>query len=307
MRLGLCCTFQYEPIRFRTTTATYLARLEPARRTVHLRELVAHNASALQDAVQWCAAHGVGAFRITSGLLPIATHPALGYRLDTLDPSGTLESRLAAAGELARELCVRLSFHPDQFVVPGSSREEVVQQSLRELEHLGSLAELVGAEQLTLHGGGARGGKGAALERLARAIGTLRPAARSRLALENDDRIYTVRDLLPLCETEGIPLVYDVHHHRCHPDGLGVEEATEAAASTWSDREPWAHVSSPKGGWGAPNPRLHADRIDPADVPGHWLRRALTVDVEAKDKERAVLALGSELGLEMSPNVRGPR
>lgn len=297
MRLGLCCTFRDEPIRFRTTTATYLARLPPPRRTEHLRELVAHNAASLEAAVRWCAVHGVGAFRITSSLLPVATHPEVGYRLDALNPGGQLEGALRAAGALARRLDVRLSFHPDQFVVPGSAREEVARQSLRELDHLGRLAELVGAEQLTLHGGGAQGGKAEALERLVRAIGAVRPAARSRLVLENDDKIYTVRDLLPVCEAEGIPLVYDVHHHRCLPDGLSVEEATEAAAATWGEREPWAHVSSPRGGWKAPNPRLHADRIDPADVPSLWLGRRLTVDVEAKDKEHAVLALGRALDL----------
>lgn len=297
MRLGLCCTFRDEPIRFRTTTATYLARLPPPRRTEHLRELVAHNAASLEAAVRWCAVHGVGAFRITSSLLPVATHPEVGYRLDALNPGGQLEGALRAAGALARRLDVRLSFHPDQFVVPGSAREEVARQSLRELDHLGRLAELVGAEQLTLHGGGAQGGKAEALERLVRAIGALRPAARSRLVLENDDKIYTVRDLLPVCEAEGIPLVYDVRHHRCLPDGLSVEEATEAAAATWGEREPWAHVSSPRGGWKAPNPRLHADRIDPADVPALWLGRRLTVDVEAKDKEHAVLALGRALDL----------
>ena len=63
-----------------------------------------------------------------------------------------------------------------------------------------------------------------------------------------------------------MPLTYDVHHHRCNPDGLSVAEATELAAATW-DREPLFHVSSPRDGWAAANPRPHADRIDAADFP----------------------------------------
>ena len=52
---------------------------------------------------------------------------------------------------------------------------------------------------------------------------------RSRLTLENDDKVYTPADLLPVCTEMKVPLVYDVHHHRCLPDGLSVEAATEKA------------------------------------------------------------------------------
>ena len=45
----------------------------------------------------------------------------------------------------------------------------------------------------------------------------------------------------------GILLVYDVHHHRCNPDGLSVEEATSQAMATW-DREPlFPHLQSAGG------------------------------------------------------------
>jgi UV DNA damage endonuclease len=100
-----------------------------------------------------------------------------------------------------------------------------------------------------------------------------------------------VADLLPLCERAGLPLVYDAHHHRCHPDGLDVDEASERAAATWGRREPWMHISSPRDGWDAPNPRPHAGYVDPADFPDRWRAMRITVDVEAKEKERAVLAL----------------
>jgi UV DNA damage endonuclease len=104
---------------------------------------------------------------------------------------------------------------------------------------------------------------------------------------------------MPLCERAGVPLVYDVHHHRCLPDGYTVGEATELAFSTWGDREPYTHLSSPKEGWAGPNVRAHADYIDPADFPEEWLpglsraegSRTMTIDVEAKAKERAVLQI----------------
>jgi UV DNA damage endonuclease len=242
-------------------------------------------------AVERCHQLGIGAFRITSQILPLATHPESGYLLERLDPTGEIEATFALAGDLALSYDVRLSFHPDQFVVLNSTFEKVVQSSLGELELQSSIADLVGVETIVLHGGGVAGSVEDALERLRRGVERLSPAARARLALENDDRNFTPLDLAPICRREGIPLVYDVHHHRCLPDGLSTEEATELAFETWGGREPYAHLSSPRDGWSSPNPRPHADYIDPADFPDAWLGRTMTVDVEAKAKERAVVAV----------------
>ena len=296
LRLGLCCAFAGEPIRFRRTTASYLARSRRRERLAFLRDLAADNARALGLAVDWCATRGVGAFRITSQLLPVYTHPEMGYRVEEIDRGGTIRAAFAAVRDRAASEGIRLSFHPDQFVVPGSIRADVVDRSLVELEYMGLAAEMVGAEQITLHGGGAQGGKKDALDRLARGLDRLTDRARSRIALENDDCVYTVEDLLPLCRTAAIPLVYDAHHHRCNPDSLRIEEATRLSAETWGPREPWAHISSPKGGWSSRAPRLHADFIRPADFPAAWRGRRMTVDVEAKSKELAVLRLRGQLG-----------
>ncbi len=195
------------------------------------------------------------------------------------------------ARTLAKKNNIRLSFHPDQFVVLNSESERVVASSVREMEHQAAVSRFIGAEALTLHGGGLTGGATAALERLERGIERLSENARSLLCLENDDRLFSPQDLLPLCERMGIPFVYDVHHHRCRPDSLSVQEVTERGGGTWRSREPWMHISSPKDGWGSANPRLHADFIDPADVPGEWRGRGITIDVEAKEKERAVIAI----------------
>jgi UV DNA damage endonuclease len=181
-------------------------------------------------------------------------------------------------------------------VVLNSERAPVVQSAVQELELQAAIAQMIGADVIVLHGGGAAGGVPAAVERLERGIALLPPKVRQRLALENDDRCFTPRSLLPLCERSGVPLVYDVHHHRCLDDGLSVEEATERSFATWRDREPYAHISSPRDGWGSPNPRAHADYIDPADFPDAWRGRRMTIDVEAKAKERAVLAIKKELG-----------
>jgi UV DNA damage endonuclease len=94
-----------------------------------------------------------------------------------------------------------------------------------------------------------------------------------------------------------LPLVYDVHHHRCDRDGLSVAEATALAAESWRAlaREPYCHLSSPRNGWQGSDTKPHADYIDPADFPDCWQGRDMTVDVEAKAKEMAVVRLMADL------------
>jgi len=291
IRWGLCCQFLDSPIRFRSATHRYVATLQPDVRRAYLTSISRDNAAALGAAVRRCAELGIGAFRINSQILPLATHPVSGYRLEDLDDDGSIAASFLEAGALARAADVRLSFHPDQFVVLNSEQERVVVSSVTEMEAQARVAELIGADVLTLHAGGAAGGIHAALKRLERGIARLPEPARARLALENDDRSFTPSMLLPLCERLGVPLVYDVHHHRCNPDSLDVEEASHRAAATWKGREPYFHVSSPRAGFDGGDLRPHADYVNPGDVPEVWRTMRLTVDVEAKAKERAVLAL----------------
>jgi UV DNA damage endonuclease len=296
IRWGLCCQFADAGVRFRQATHRYVWTLAPDARAAYLRDVARSNAIALAHAVGRCVELGIGAFRMTSQILPLVTHPVSGYTLDALDEDGVIRQAFAAAGRLARAQDVRLSFHPDQFVVLNSVREEVVASSVRELDAQARLGNIIGIDAITLHGGGMTSGKASSLDRLERNLDRLSYDARAALALENDDRLFTVRDLLPLCMRTGVPLVYDVHHHRCNPDDLDVEAATDLATETWRGREPWMHVASPRDGAGAPNPRPHADYVEPDDFPREWLTRTITVDVEAKAKDAAILRLRDAVG-----------
>jgi len=294
IRLGLCCLFRTEPIRFRRTTATYAAKLPPERRAERMAEICLHNARSLLAALTFCYHNGIGAFRINSQILPLKTHPEAGYAVEDLPGGKDIIAAFKQCGAYARRHNVRTSFHPDQFIVLSSPRQDVVTRSVGELCYHAQVASWVNADVINIHGGGAYGDKTAALQRLAAAVGRLPTDVRSLLTLENDDRIYTPRDLLGVCRETGVPLVYDVHHHRCLPDGIAVEKTTRLAAATWN-REPLFHVSSPLWGWKNDNPRNHHDFIDPDDFPPCWLDYDLTVDVEAKAKELAVLRLKKQL------------
>ena len=186
-------------------------------------------------------------------------------------------------------ICAQASIPTSSFFYPHR-----IQRSLNDrlpiYYYQAEVAEWVGADVINIHAGGAYGKKDEALKRLVRQIRSLPQNVCNRLTLENDDRLYTPRDLLPVCEKLGIPLVYDLHHHRCLPDGRNVANTTREALRTWN-REPLFHISSPLKGWQDENPRNHHDYINPDDFPDCWLNLDITVEVEAKAKELAVLKL----------------
>lgn len=290
IRLGLCCVFHAAPIKFRRTTVKHLRSLPRRKQLQRIAEICGHNAAALLDALRFCKDHGIGAFRINSQILPVKTHPLVGYAIEELPEHEQIVDAFRVCGRFSRKHGIRTSFHPDQFIVLNSPRVDVVQRSTAELVYHAQVAQWVNADVINLHGGGAYGDKQKALKRLADTIGQLPAAVRRRLTLENDDRIFTPLDLLPVCHECEIALVYDAHHHRCLGDGVDIQTATQLALATWT-REPLFHLSSPLHAWGTGDCRPHHDYIDIEDFPCPWADLDITVDIEAKAKEKAILRL----------------
>ena len=294
IRFGMCCIFREYPVKFRTTTARYLSKFSRQEQKDRLSDICLANARSLLKALAYCHENQIGGFRINSQILPLKTHPDIGYDVADLIDSDTLVKSFKACGRFARTHDIRTSFHPDQFIVLSSPNPDVVSRSIADLVYQAQVAQWVNADVINVHAGGVYGDKPSALKRLKQTIAGLPDSVRKRLTLENDDRSYSPADLLPVCSDMNIPLVYDVHHHRCLKDGLTISEATVQCAATW-DREPLFHLSSPINGWESVDIRKHHDYIDVNDLPGDWLSMDITVEVEAKAKELAVLKLIKDL------------
>ena len=298
LRFGLCCIFREEPIHFRQTTAKALLNLSQQERLQKLSTICLENANSLVTALEAVQRFGFGAFRVSSQFLPRYTHPVVGYTLDSLPDYASILASLEKVNQLREQWDIRLSFHPDQFVLLSSPSAEVTRKSIAELDYQAMLAEMIGADVLNIHAGGVYGDKQAALKRLRENFQSLPERVQSRLTLENDDVSYTVNDLLPVCQDLAVPLVYDVHHHRCNKDRLTVQEATNASIQTWEAAgrgEAYFHLSSPKNGWQGNDPKPHAEMIAMSDFPEEWIGLDVTIDIEAKAKELAVIAVMNNL------------
>jgi UV DNA damage endonuclease len=270
----------------------------------------------LEAILRYAAAHAIDMYRMPTGLAPYASHPDLPQFRD--QPVRFAE-RLAEAGALARELDIRLSTHPGQYTVLNSEAPRVVRLAVAELEVQAELLDLMalGPEAVVvLHVGGAAGGRDAALDRFCRGFERLSDAARSRLVVENDDRTFSVRDVVALSERIGRPVVWDVLHHHCHdPDRIPDREALSMALATWPEGvTPKMHYSTPKTSLEevkrkagrrierrlvVPQLRAHADLIDPIGFEHFVTQTAAGLDVdvmlEAKGKDIALLTLRDQL------------
>ena len=296
IRLGLCCVFVEAPIKFGTTTVTHILKLERAQALEKISKLCLNNATALREALLFCQQKKIGCFRVGSHILPVKTHPEAGYHVEELPDHEEIISVFKQSGEFAKKHDIRTCFHPDQFVVLNPPNPEIVRKSIIEIEYQAEVASWINADVINIHAGGGYGNKTKALNDFCTNFYRLSSRAKNMLTVENDDTIYSPADLLPVCETLGIPLVYDVHHHRVLSDDIIIEECTNRAIQTWN-REPLFHISSPINGWGEDNEYQHHDYININDFPACWRDKKITVEVEAKAKELAVQRLITELQL----------
>ena len=234
----------------------------------------------------------VRVYRLSSSTVPYGTHPDL-PRFDYKRQIDACDAELRALGAKARTYGLRLSTHPGQYTVINAPVEELRRKSRADLEQDTALLRALGADDATvvLHVGGVYGDKRAALDRWASSYLELSEAAQRTVAVEHDERSFTLADCLWLHERTGVRVVYDIHHDRCNPS----EASLADAFATWGVTRPKAHVSSPR----LDSTRLesHADYVAPWDLVALLERAPGAVDVvcEAKAKDLAVLALRAQL------------
>jgi UV DNA damage endonuclease len=259
-----------------------------------VRALVWENLLGLETILRWNAEHGVNLFRIGQSLIPFASHPAFPY-----DWEAEHGDDLRGIGELARSLDVRLSMHPGQFIQPGSLRPETSERSLAELRYVARVFDLIGSPYsvIVLHMGGAYEDRAASTVRFLEAMRSETGVLRY-LALENDERVWAVPEIVQTARSLGVPAITDAFHHGLNPGGLTLREALDLSLPTWEvrDARPKIHLSSqdPHKQAGA-----HAYGVDLED----WYALLAALDgreadimVEAKGKEQALVPLGVGIG-----------
>jgi UV DNA damage endonuclease len=249
------------------------------------------NCKDLVKIIQWNERKGIKFFRMSSNIFPWMSE----YEIKNLPDWKLISANLRLAGKLATEYNQRLEFHPGPFNVLASLNGFVVRKTIKDLNQHAEILDEMGFalshwNQINIHVNTTQGGKEAAADRFCRGFERLSDSAKARLVVENDDKPsqYSVLDLYELIHKRiGIPITFDVHHHKFCSGNMSHEDAARLAASTWGDIPAGFHFASTIN-HESPNQmaRAHADWIyeEITDYgTGAWIM------CECKMKEQAIL------------------
>lgn len=291
MRLGYPAINQ--AFSCRSSGTFRLASFSDARMTATIEA----NLACLRRTLEWNVAQRLTFFRISSGLIPFASHPvSAGY-----DWRARFADELAGLGEYARQNGMRISLHPGQFTVITSPNPATVTASAAELGYHADLLEAMGLDRshkFQVHLGGSFGDPDATLRLFAERWRELPEPVRERLVIENDERSASVADCVRLHGWTGIPVLFDTLHHTVKNAGETQLKALDAARGTWSEADgvPLVDYSTQDDD---KRPGAHTRTLDVEDFRSFVKRlRGRDVDVMLEIKNKEASALQARLVLD---------
>ena len=254
-----------------------------------LIETVRNNLDCLLKILRFNIDHDIRFFRITSDLVPFASHP-----VNRFDWKGFFDSTFTEIGKFIQSHDIRISMHPDQFNIINARDIDVFKRTVAELEYHAMVLDamrLDSSAKIQIHVGGVYGNKAESINQFIERYAQMPERIRNRMVIENDDRLYTLSDCLSISRESGIPVLFDTFHHQLNNSGESIAEAVRKVSATWTatDGLPMVDYSSQAVGGRKGN---HAESIDLGDFT-QFLFQAKDCDfdlmLEIKDKETSVL------------------
>ena len=247
------------------------------------------NLTCLKKILEYNRDHNIYFFRITSDLIPFASHPIMKFGWQE-----HFKNQFHEIGLFIKKQGMRITMHPGQYTVLNSIDQQVFQKSLKDLEYLVEVLDLMNLDQtakVQIHVGGVYGDKDTSLQRFISRYDNLQTKIKNRLIIENDDKSYSLKDCLKINDNSQIPVVFDIYHHECLNTSESLKGAFETFTKTWSKEDglPIVHYSSEHPVKGKPS---HADHINIAHFRT-FLNKTRDYDFdmmpEIKDKELSAL------------------
>jgi len=253
------------------------------------RETVENNLNCLLKILQYNVQHQILFFRITSDLIPFASHPICKYKWQD-DYYLTFKE----IGSYIKKNHIRISMHPDQFIILNAKDDDIVQRSILELKYHAEILDLLQLDttaKIQLHIGGVYGDKKVSIERFIQNFQILPENINRRLVIENDHQRYNLKDCFKLSEEISIPILFDYLHHQIYNTNEKLQQELTEYVNTWKIKDgiPLCDYSSqqlnrPKGS--------HAYTIDLEDFR-YFLELIKPYDIdimlEIKDKEESAI------------------
>lgn len=254
-----------------------------------LIKTVENNLRCLMEVLEFNVKQNILFFRVTSDLVPFASHPVCKFNWQE-----HFKKQFEIIGDFIKKHDIRISMHPDQFVLINSLDCKVFKNSVKELVYHAQVLDslrLDSTAKIQIHVGGVYGDKERSSERFISRFESLDEIIRKRLVIENDDKNYCLKDCLHISAETGIPVLFDVFHHEVNNLGETLKEAFKLFTKTWKDENglPMVDFSSQKVG---ERKGKHAETIDLQQFE-KFLEETkpfnFDVMLEIKDKEKSAL------------------
>lgn len=260
--------------------------------------LARQNLANVVKILEWNARHDIHVYRLSSDMFPHATNsvfiqPGQNFAYDLQE----FQDEFDAISRAAKKFDQRLTFHPGQYNQIGTPHSNVLASTTRDLLFHASILDAMDCDLnsvMVVHGGGVYGNKYQSLVRWVDQFYALPSSIQRRIVIENDERQYSIVDMIWLSERINRPIVFDTHHHDCyskHSPLPPAEYFMDTIISTWTrlGLRPKFHVSEQD-----PHKRLGAHSKYILALPRYLFRNDIDVMLEAKAKEQAVLYLYSK-------------
>lgn len=237
MRIGYpCITIGVPDANFRTCTEKYATE-------AHLTELIRLNLDALERVITYNLCKGIQLFRIYSDLIPFGSSP-----VNSVPWADLFAERFHQIGTLIREGRMRVSMHPGQYTLLNTPNREVLERAILDLNYHDKVLTRLGVgkeNKIVLHIGGVYDDKKAAISRFVEQSRRLPEGMRSRLVIENDERAFSIEDVLEIGNKQEIPVVFDNLHHQIH-SGAQPEDLQEFHRWIQACRPTWKGEDGPQ-------------------------------------------------------------
>lgn len=199
-----------------------------------LIKCIRYNLDTLHSILKYNVDHGLMFFRISSDLVPFASHP-----ICTFNWKEYFKCEFNDIGKFIMNNNMRISMHPDQFVLINARNTNIIQNSIKELEYHAEILNLMNLDssaKIQIHVGGIYGEKQISKKRfILNYNNLLSDNVKKRLVIENDDHLYNVKDCLEIHGDIQIPIILDTFHHECYADGINLIDAFKKVEHTWEN------------------------------------------------------------------------